>query len=60
MKTTKIKISEMTQDEKIALADSLIERDAGFWKKAIRESDGTLYDFVSRRDDRVILFPRAR
>jgi len=49
-----------TREEQIALADHLIDRDARIWKQWVRDNEYGLSEFMSRRNDVIILRPTQR
>lgn len=53
-------ISHMTKEEQIELVDKLIDRDAEVWKQYIRYQPTGLEEFLSRRNDIIILRPTQR
>lgn len=50
-------IRDLTPEERLEFADSLIDRDAARWKEYIRGSESLLEEFISRASDNYVLRP---
>lgn len=53
-------MKNLTEEERLDLVDTLIDRDAAMWKQAVRENKSILYDFLSRAGSPAILYPKQR